>query len=230
MTPRSDHDTAAASTPGISRREALKKGAMVGGTVLWVAPLVQTVGVSQAFGQQPTPPPLCGRFTGGGRLFNTNGEPVYHGFQLRCGVTGDASPGNNMVVVGKTVDGERFIFKLDTLSVATCFNDQSIGAPNPPAAGFNTFVGVGTGQFRTPGNQSGPFTPGYRIEFTFTDQGEPGTSDTAKLQIFAPGGALVVDVSGDVGVPPGGTGTIIGNGNNQAHAPGGHRAELAPCD
>lgn len=36
---------------GISRREALQKGAMVGGTVLWVTPLVQSVGMSPAAAQ-----------------------------------------------------------------------------------------------------------------------------------------------------------------------------------
>ena len=36
---------------GMSRREALQKGALVGGTVLWVTPLVQSVGMSPAAAQ-----------------------------------------------------------------------------------------------------------------------------------------------------------------------------------
>lgn len=44
---------------GISRREALRRGALVGGAVLWVTPVVQSVGMSPAAGQttSPTPPP-----------------------------------------------------------------------------------------------------------------------------------------------------------------------------
>ena len=40
---------------GISRRQALKKGAVVGGTVLWATPVIQSIGMSRAFGQQPSP-------------------------------------------------------------------------------------------------------------------------------------------------------------------------------
>lgn len=36
--------------PGlVTRRDVLKRGAVVGGTVLWVAPLVQTLGMGRAF-------------------------------------------------------------------------------------------------------------------------------------------------------------------------------------
>ena len=41
---------------GLTRREAIKKGAIVGGTVLWVAPLVQSVGMSPASAQTVSPP------------------------------------------------------------------------------------------------------------------------------------------------------------------------------
>lgn len=40
---------------GVTRREAIKKGAIVGGTVLWVAPLVQSVGMGSASAQTPSP-------------------------------------------------------------------------------------------------------------------------------------------------------------------------------
>ena len=42
---------------GVTRREAIKKGAIVGGTVMWVAPLVQTVGMSPASAEGVSPPP-----------------------------------------------------------------------------------------------------------------------------------------------------------------------------
>jgi len=38
----------------ISRREILKRGAVVGGAVLWVTPVVQTLGMGQAFAQTPS--------------------------------------------------------------------------------------------------------------------------------------------------------------------------------
>lgn len=40
---------------GISRREALKRGAILGGAVVWATPVVQTVGMSRAFASTPSP-------------------------------------------------------------------------------------------------------------------------------------------------------------------------------
>ena len=37
--------------PEISRRDLLRKGALLGGSVLWVTPVVQTIGMGRAFGQ-----------------------------------------------------------------------------------------------------------------------------------------------------------------------------------
>ncbi len=44
----------------ITRREVLKRGAVIGGSVLWVAPLVQTVGMGKAYAA--TPSPTCSVF------------------------------------------------------------------------------------------------------------------------------------------------------------------------
>lgn len=38
----------------ISRRDALKRGAAIGGTVLWATPIVQTVGMGRAMAQEPS--------------------------------------------------------------------------------------------------------------------------------------------------------------------------------
>ena len=38
----------------ITRREALKRGAIIGGTVLWAVPVVQTLGMGQAFAATPS--------------------------------------------------------------------------------------------------------------------------------------------------------------------------------
>jgi hypothetical protein len=44
---------------GLTRREVLKKGAMLGGTLLWVAPVVQAVGMSPAAAQVPSETSCC---------------------------------------------------------------------------------------------------------------------------------------------------------------------------
>ncbi|NHC12782.1 hypothetical protein [Motilibacter deserti] len=50
--------TRAESTTGISRREALKKGALVGGAAVWAVPAMQaiSVGTADAASAGPTPP------------------------------------------------------------------------------------------------------------------------------------------------------------------------------
>ena len=42
-------------TQGITRRDLLKKGAALGGAVVWVTPIVQSVGMGRAFAQTPSP-------------------------------------------------------------------------------------------------------------------------------------------------------------------------------
>lgn len=70
-------------------------------------------------------------------------------------------------------------------------------APNPPAAGFDTYVGAGTG------NDNGQ--PGATVKFTFTDAGEPGKNDTAEIEVKV-GSTTVLSVSG-----------TLNSGNQQAH-------------
>jgi hypothetical protein len=45
---------------GITRRDILKKGAVLGGAVVWVTPIVQSVGMGRAFAQAVSPcmPPI----------------------------------------------------------------------------------------------------------------------------------------------------------------------------
>ena len=63
------------SRPGISRREALKRGAVAGGAVLWVTPIVQNVAISAAGAAGPSPQPgpavsfIAFRFTCGGTSY-----------------------------------------------------------------------------------------------------------------------------------------------------------------
>jgi hypothetical protein len=44
---------------GVSRRDALKKGAIAGGALLWVPPAVQAIGMTRAGAQTPSPPGGC---------------------------------------------------------------------------------------------------------------------------------------------------------------------------
>ena len=67
-----------------------------------------------------------------------------------------------------------------------------------PVAGFDTYVGSGTGR------DNG--VSGATIEFTFTDTGEPGTGDYASILIKDVGGAEVLNALGN-----------LDKGNHQAH-------------
>jgi len=131
-----------------------------------------------------------GRMTGGGSVFTAAGVRVTHGFEIHCNPA--QSPNNIEVNWGK---GQNF--HLTTLTSAQCLDDPSIQA-RPPSAGFDTFIGSGTGTLNG--------TPGARIQFTFTDAGEPGTKDSATIKIIDAGGNVVLQVSGQ-----------LDKGNQQAH-------------
>lgn len=127
-----------------------------------------------------------GRMTGGGSI---EGSEVKHGFEL-CA---DPKGTNNLQINwGK---GNKFhLLKLDT---AKLLDDPAIGE-EPPTAGFDTYTGSGTGRFNG--------TTDATIEWTFTDAGEPGKNDTAKIVIKDSSGKTLLAVSGR-----------LKNGNHQAH-------------
>ena len=106
--PGMDESSTDDTRSGVTRREAIKKGAIVGGTVMWVAPLVQTVGMSPASAQTASPRP---------------GECVCTGtnsFDVTAAFTGVVS-GN----VGPVQD-----FPAET----GCLANLSVTAPNAPLA------------------------------------------------------------------------------------------------
>jgi hypothetical protein len=153
-------------------------------------------------------PVLEGRMTGGGSIFTVAGDipgsgiRVTHGFELRCDATDDRqnleinihNPANDM-------------FHLGDLTAATCIDDPNI-VPNPPKAGFDTFIGVGKGSFNG--------VDGYTINFTFTDAGEPGTADTAKYLIWLDSNNNGIVDGGEVPVLMTGP-QLLDDGNHQAH-------------
>lgn len=130
-----------------------------------------------------------GRMTGGGSVFNASMR-VTHGFELNCNAS--KVPNNLQVNWGK---GNKF--HLESLTTASCSDDPAI-TPNPPAAGFDTYVGTGTGRYNG--------VSGYTAEWTFTDAGEPGKNDLAKIVIKDASSNVILSVSGN-----------LTNGNQQAH-------------
>ena len=139
-----------------------------------------------------TPANLQGRMTGGGSIFTGPGNQtrVTHGFELRC----DANDKRQSLEINWPGTAGSNNFHLTAITKATCIDDPSI-QPQPPNAGFDTYIGEGVG---TCNGQ--PAT----IKFTFTDAGEPGTSDTAEYHIS---GACTLNT----------VKTLLTNGNHQAH-------------
>jgi hypothetical protein len=54
---RKGEDVPEDTSQGISRRDLLRKGAVLGGAVVWVTPVVQTLGMGRAFAQTASPEP-----------------------------------------------------------------------------------------------------------------------------------------------------------------------------
>jgi hypothetical protein len=138
------------------------------------------------------PPPgagKAGRLSGGGSVFMADGHRVTHGFQLDCDAT--KSPNNLQI----NWNGNRF--HLETLTLAACTDSPNV-APDPPSAGFDTYVGAGIGRFNG--------LPGYKAEWRYIDAGEPGSSDSARIVIKDPADNIVLSVSGN-----------LNRGNHQAH-------------
>ncbi|MDS4031984.1 MAG: hypothetical protein RKO66_18220 [Candidatus Contendobacter sp.] len=109
--------------------------------------------------------------TGGGSVFTATEPPVRvtHGFVLNCDVT--RGPNNLEINWG----GNRF--HLITLTEASC---SLAGDPKPPTAGFDTYVGRGTGYYI---GKDGTTDLEAEATWIFTDEGEPGTGDSAQIQI-----------------------------------------------
>jgi hypothetical protein len=126
----------------------------------------------------------------GGGSFTSGNIKVTHGFELHCNIS--ELPNNLEINWDKGNN-----FHLDKLISGACSDNPSISEV-PPIAGFDTYVGTGTGTFNN--------VPGYTVQFTFTDAGEPGVKDYAKIVIKAPDNTIVLSVQG-----------FLTKGNQQAH-------------
>ncbi len=96
-------------------------------------------------------PATTGFMTGGGKVTNQTASATF-GFELFCSTT--STPNNLQVNWGK---GNKF--HLDKLTGASCTNNPAI-TPNPPAAGFDTYSGSGSGRYNG--------TPGATAQWTLT--------------------------------------------------------------
>lgn len=132
---------------------------------------------------------IQGRMSGGGHFTGSRGLRVSHGFQLPCRA-GEES--DSLQVNWK---GGRF--HLEELTSAACSDDQVINEA-PPVAGIDTYRGEGTGRYNG--------VPGATARWTFTDAGEPGRGDFARIEIWDNVGNLVLSASG-----------FLKGGNHQAH-------------
>ncbi len=124
--------------------------------------------------------PGVGRFTGGGHAIDANNVKITRGFTLHC----DLILSNNLEINWPGT-GRQNQFHMLVHTSAICTDDPTIDQ-RPPNAPVDTIVGVGTGRYNG--------LPGYTVNFTLVDAGEPGTADQIALVITAPGGGVVLNL------------------------------------
>lgn len=136
-----------------------------------------------------------GRMTGGGGQIRVDGVRITRGLTLHCDIT----LSNNLEI--NWSGGNKW--HLDKpITSALCIDDPAYN-PVPPAAPFDTFIGEAYGSLNG--------VDGSFVRFVFIDNGEPGDTDRASIDIWAPGDdpstdPPVLSVSG-----------VLDNGNLQAH-------------
>jgi hypothetical protein len=157
-----------------------------------------------------------GRMTGGGSIFlgsNAIGGPagtrVTHGFELHC-----AQPPQN-VNNRLEVNWSQSQFHLLTLTSVECFETPLVQAP--PKAPIDTLKGIGEGRFSGTFNGKTYKDVRAKIEFTFTDAGEPGTKDTANYRIIVLDANMDGNANDPVTVLDTKGAVRLTNGNHQAH-------------
>ena len=156
------------------------------------------------------------RMTGGGSVEVDLGSPaevdvnggtdpltkVTHGFEIYCGTP--PTKKSNL-----EVNWPHNHFHLENLTSGVCVCNGTLLPPDNPDAGFNEFIGLGTGKLDG--------VEGASISFDFTDQGEPGTNDTEAVTIKDASGTTVLSFPT----------TNLTFGNHQAHRVGGPK--VAAC-
>lgn len=186
---------------GVSRRDALKTGAVFGGAVLWVSPVVQSIGISRAWAQQPSPVDVNCWMTGGGQVkagtATLGGGDTGGGFTLRCG---EPVPDNFVAQLG---NGCKFQVKVGTPVTVVCSDRPGFDPGHPDTGGFDTVTVTGTGTYTCPG---GAEPQDATLFLKMTDAGEPSTNDIVSMTVTVAG--VVVESFVDQSVTA---------GNVQAH-------------
>jgi hypothetical protein len=102
---------------GISRRDLLKRGAALGGAVIWVSPVVQTLGMGRAFAQTPSPVDQGGM------------EISYIGINVVC-----ADPNDSFFIKWEDDAG----WEMDPGNAPTCASEEALPTGvNGMALGFS---------------------------------------------------------------------------------------------
>ena len=130
------------------------------------------------FYNNPATVNLNGRMTGGGKQITFGGLQVTRGFELHC----DIILANNLEINWAPANNFHITRPLTS---ATCLLDPNFNAP-PPKSPINTFIGVANGELNG--------VPGATARFTFIDNGEPGSSDLASIQVYDASNNLVLNV------------------------------------
>lgn len=213
--------TSESSSPGsVSRRRALKAGA-IGGAVAWTAPAISalTASAAHAQGGSPGPPPppppppgvpVCsGCLTGGGQVLggtyrgqdipvtgpaNNRQSDLVSSFGLSP-ICCDLFPGTELELVIHAPDTTE-PYHFDTNLQLTCYNDPLVD----PTPGPNTFTCADTyiGTIQD--------SEGNTLSFTLVDEGEPGNNDRVSFRIVASDGTVILVAAG-----------TLDRGNLQAH-------------
>lgn len=200
------------SGAGPTRRQLIRRTAVLAGAVAWTAPAVQSLAPA-AFADGS--PGCIGCLTGGGQILELGGAPdvfcangvvadkISFGLGPICCPTHDPT---EVEVVCHPGDGSAEQYHFDLYDVVTC---SKTGDPSPPPGSSscaNRFQGTVQDN------------AGNVLTFDLTDNGEPGRNDIVSFVVTAPGGAVLVSGAGS-----------LARGNLQAHEHLGKPLNLA-CD
>ena len=187
--------------PRPSRRQVIRRAALVTGAVAWTTPAVQSVAPA-AFAQGS--PACIGCLTGGGQILGgicKSGKPaekISYGLGPICCPTHDPTEievNCHPVATGKkgtTPTAQTYHFDLN--DVVTC---SKTGDPSPPKATAdcaNRFTGT---VYDKDGN---------KLAFDLIDNGEPGKNDVVTFTVTSPTNVVLLTGSGS-----------LDRGNLQAH-------------
>ncbi|MGH2725699.1 MAG: hypothetical protein ACRDKS_01860 [Actinomycetota bacterium] len=185
----------------LSRRQLIKRGAVVGGAALWVPPVIQSLRMpAHAQVGSPEPPVECivdGYMTGKGTVDLAGFSVDYELRKLDCPPLSSAPE----LKVEWTDGGVDYFFELFTFTSRLCTDDP--GIPNGANANFDTVTGSGNGTLTVDG-----VPESASVSFQFIDAGEGNNSlDSASLTITGVNSGQVLSFAGE----------IIDKGNQQAH-------------